>query len=177
MNHNTLTHLLTPPARWALGLTLLLLVAGLLPSIQFFSVQEHYLPLHSFLEFLSMAVSAMVAALVWNLRNREGNHNRILLGAGFLAVTLIDFAHTQSYAGMPAFVTASGPEKAINFWLMGRLVAALTLLSFALLPNRQCPPRPTAACLLRRSCWPWALWALNWNNPTGCPAPSFPARA
>ncbi|HTH40227.1 MAG TPA: MASE3 domain-containing protein, partial [Rhodocyclaceae bacterium] len=136
MKHNALTRLLTPPARWALGLTLLLLVAGLLPPVQFFSAPEHYLPLHSFLEFLSMAVSAMVAALVWNLRDREGNHNRILLGAGFLAVSLIDFAHTLSYTGMPTFVTASGPEKAINFWLMGRLVTALTLLGFALLPSR-----------------------------------------
>ncbi len=122
---------------WASGLTLLLLFGQTLPAARFFTVPANYLPLHTFLEFIAMAVSAMVFTLAWNLRQQGRNNHRILLGAGFLAVALIDFAHTLSYAGMPTLVTASDPEKAINFWLAGRYAAAGVLLAVALLPPRR----------------------------------------
>ena len=125
---------LSPPAIWALGLTVLLLFAYALPGFQFFSMPTSYLPLHTALEFAAMAVSAMVFSLAWNLRHRPDNGNIMLMGAGFLAVGLIDFAHTLSYAGMPELVTPSGVEKAINFWLAARYVAAVVFLAAALLP-------------------------------------------
>ncbi len=119
------------PGWWAIGLTVLLLVGRTLPEAQFFASPAHYLPLHTGLEFISIAVSVMVFALAWNLRRQADNSHLMRLGVGFLAVSLIDFAHTLSYSGMPVWVTPSGPEKAINFWLSGRLMAALTLLSVA----------------------------------------------
>jgi diguanylate cyclase (GGDEF)-like protein/PAS domain S-box-containing protein len=122
------------PWRWTIGLTLLLLIGQALPGTRFFSTPAQYLPLHSGLEFISIAVSVMVFALAWNLRRQAGNSYLMLLGTGFLAVSLIDFAHTLSYAGMPDWVTPSGAEKAINFWLAGRLTAALVLLAVALQP-------------------------------------------
>ena len=120
------------PWRWAIGLTLLLLIGQALPDAKFFSTPAQYLPLHTGLEFISIAVSVMVFALAWNLRRQADNSHLMLLGTGFLAVSLIDFAHTLSYAGMPDWVTPSGAEKAINFWLAGRLIAALVLLAVAL---------------------------------------------
>ena len=119
------------PGWWAAGLTVLLIFGQALPDAKFFSSPTHYLPLHNGLEFISIAVSVMVFALAWNLRRQADNSHLMLLGVGFLAVSLIDFAHTLSYAGMPVWVTPSGSEKAINFWLSGRLIAALTLLSIA----------------------------------------------
>jgi len=124
-------------ALWAAGLTLLLLFGQTLPAARFFSVPASYLPFHTFLEFIAMAVSAMVFSLAWNLREQGRNNHHTLLGAGFLAVGLIDFAHTLSYAGMPVLVTASGPEKAINFWLAGRYAAAGVLLAVAFVPARR----------------------------------------
>jgi len=112
-------------------LTVLLLLGQTLPAAKFFSAPSNYLPLHNGLEFISIAVSVMVFALAWNLRRQADNSHLMRLGVGFLAVSLIDFAHTLSFAGMPTWVTPSGPEKAINFWLSGRLIAALTLLSVA----------------------------------------------
>ena len=50
------------------------------------------------------------------------------LGIIFLAVGLSDFLHVLSYAGMPVFITPSGAEKAINFWLVARSFAVLGLL-------------------------------------------------
>ncbi|MCF8197484.1 MAG: EAL domain-containing protein [Sulfuritalea sp.] len=125
---------LSPQAIWVGVLTLLLVFGFALPAAQFFSSPMNYLPLHTALEFVAMAVSAMVFALAWNLRQQPDNSHRMLLGTGFLAVGLIDFAHTLSYPGMPDLITPSGSEKAINFWLAGRYVAAGVLLAVALLP-------------------------------------------
>ncbi|OYU97948.1 MAG: diguanylate cyclase, partial [Burkholderiales bacterium PBB5] len=126
-----------PAAIWALVLTLLLALGQALPATHFLAAPARYLPLHTLLEFVAMAVSAMVFALAWNLRSQPGSNHRLLLGCGFLAVCLIDLLHTLSFAGMPDLVTPSGPEKAINFWLAGRCVAAAVLLAVALLPARR----------------------------------------
>ncbi len=125
------------PLFWAVVLTAVLAVGQFLPKVRFFADPVGYLPLHMGLEFIAMAISAMVFALTWALREQESNQLPALVGAGFGAVMLIDFAHTLSYEGMPQFVTPNGPEKAINFWLAGRLVAALTLLLIVLLPERR----------------------------------------
>jgi len=63
----------------------------------------------------------------------------LIIGCGFLAVGLIDAAHLMSYRGMPDFVTPAHPEKAINFWLAARYVAAATLVAVAW---RDWPPIP-----------------------------------
>lgn len=130
----------SPAVVWVVFFTLLLLVGCTLPAVNFFSAPEHYLAFHTVLEFFSMSVSAMVFALAWNLRRQADNNLLILLGSGFLAVALIDIAHTLSYQGMPALITPSGPEKAINFWLAARCTAALVFLAVALVPLRNWPP-------------------------------------
>ena len=126
-----------PQLSWVAVLTLLLVFGHFLPAVKFFPSASHYLPLHTALEFLSISVSAMVFALAWNLRQQGDNSRKVLLGAGFLAVCLIDFAHTLSFKGMPDLITPSGPEKAINFWLAARYVSAATLLCVALIPARR----------------------------------------
>jgi diguanylate cyclase (GGDEF)-like protein len=121
---------------------LTLLVAGgpWLPGLQFFEKSSDYLPLHTGLEFISMAVSVMVFGLGWNLRRQADNSHGIVLAATFLSVALLDFAHTLSFDGMPDVFGPSGPEKAINFWLIGRAIAAFGLVAVVLLPVRTWPP-------------------------------------
>jgi len=51
-------------------------------------------------------------------------------------VAMLDFSHALSYVGMPDLVTPSSPQKAINFWLSARLLAAVGLLAVVLLPAR-----------------------------------------
>ena len=123
------------PYRWAAGLTLLLLVGGGLPSSRFFADASQYLALHTVLEFMALCVAAMVAALAWNLRDQGENSHQALIGAGFVAILVVDLAHTLSFKGMPPFVTPSDPEKAINFWLVGRAIAATVFLGVASLPQ------------------------------------------
>ena len=95
-----------------------------------------YLPLHALLETLSIVVAALVFAVSWNAYSEKLPANIVLLGCAFAGVALLDFSHTLSYNGMPDYVTASGPEKAINFWLVSRFLAAVALLAVALLPWR-----------------------------------------
>ena len=158
---------LPPQALWAAALTLLLIFGHALPAAKFFSSAVNYLPLHTVLEFVAMAVSAMVFALAWNLRGYPENSQRMILGAGFLAVCLIDVAHTLSYAGMPDLITPSSPEKAINFWLAGRYTAAAVLLAVALLPiarwsSASCHGAVAAAVGLAAGVWWVGIEHAEW---------------
>jgi len=152
------------PAIWVASLTLLLVLGQALPAARFFATPAHYLPLHTTLEVLAIVVSGMVFALAWNLRQQPGHGHRLVLGVAFLAVALIDLAHTLSYAGMPALFTPSGPEKAINFWLLGRSVAAAALLAVALGQGwRRRPAVMLAGALaLATAVWWVGLWHGDW---------------
>lgn len=125
------------PAAWLLGLSIVFVASCLLPAVPLFSISERYLALHAALEFFAITVAGMVFALGWHLRRSARGARIAWLGAVFLAVGLIDFAHTLSYPGMPVFVTPSGADKAIHFWLAARLIAALGLLVHAVLPERR----------------------------------------
>lgn len=125
------------------GLALgLLIVVALTPPLQLFNNPHYYLPLHTTLEFLSIAAALMIFTVGWFSFSHERGACFQILACAFLAVALLDFAHTLSYSGMPDLVTPSSPEKAINFWLPARVIGASALLIAAVLPlqtllNRQ----------------------------------------
>jgi diguanylate cyclase (GGDEF)-like protein/PAS domain S-box-containing protein len=124
------------PLGWLVLLFIVFVASSFLPAAPLFSAPEHYLGLHTALEFFSITVAGMVFALGWNLRRTVRGARLAWLGAVFLAVGLIDFAHTLSYPGMPVLVTPSGTDKAIHFWLAARLIAALGLIVHAVWPER-----------------------------------------
>lgn len=74
-----------------------------------------YLPLHILLETLAIVVSLLIFTLIWISRKEGLPRNQVIIAIAFLGTGVLDFSHMLSYAGMPDFVTASGPEKAINF--------------------------------------------------------------
>ncbi|GGF07582.1 hypothetical protein GCM10011356_21350 [Kangiella profundi] len=90
-----------------------------------------YLPLHTTLEIIAIAVACMVFGIAWVTQKFQPSPKVIILGTGALTVLHLDITHTISYQGMPPFITPSGPEKAINFWLAARFMMALTLLFVA----------------------------------------------
>lgn len=128
-------------------LTILSVISFWMPTFDFFTVNQDYLPLHTLLELFSMAVAAAVFTLAWSLR-RECDGRLLWLGVGFLLVAWIDTLHILSYEGMPVFVTPNGPEKAINFWLASRLSAAVALLLYTFLPMRPVPSWTPVVSLL-----------------------------
>ncbi len=129
------------------ALTVLLVAAPLAPTSEFFTPLS-YLPVHTGLEFVAMAVSLMVFGLGWNLRRQPLNSHIVLLAAAFLAVAVIDFAHAMTYPGMPPTLGESGQQLTIDFWLAGRAIAALALLAVAVLPVRTWPPGAAIAALI-----------------------------
>jgi polar amino acid transport system substrate-binding protein len=87
--------------------------------------------LHTVAEFFAISVSFLVFAIGWHSYGLERSRNATILACGFLAIGMIDLAHTLSFKGMPDFVTPSSIEKGIVFWLMGRMVFAILMLTVA----------------------------------------------
>ena len=123
------------PGALLFTLALALVALWLSPSPHALDALADYLPLHSFLEGVSIVIAAMVFGVVWNSYSRERDGGIVLLACVFLAVALMDFVHTLSYPGMPDFITPSGADKSIFFWLAARLLSAGALLAVALLPS------------------------------------------
>lgn len=90
------------------------------------------LPMHIAMETFAIIVAMMVFAITWNAYDTGRATNTLVLACGFLAIGLLDFGHMFSFKGMPDFVTPSGPEKGIQFWLSGRVTMAVVLLAVAL---------------------------------------------
>ena len=109
----------------------------------------NYLPLHISLETLSIVVGVLVFAVSWSSSQHHAPRNALILGCGFLGVSVLDFSHMLSYQGMPTFITPNSPEKAIHFWLSARTLGAVCLLYVALTPWSRTSTRQQArACLL-----------------------------
>ena len=123
----------TLPSWLIAALTALFLVVWLLPPLDFLKQGVTVFPvwMHTVAELVAVAVALLVFAVCWHTDAGERSGNALIIGCGFLAVGLVDVAHLLSYRGMPDFVTAAHTEKAINFWLAARYLAAFTLLAVA----------------------------------------------
>ena len=103
----------------------LMLCAIVLPKPDMVIGLAGYVPLHTLFEVLAISIAFMVFSVGWSTQKFGGRQNILWLSGLFLGVGILDISHMLSYAGMPAFVTSSSPEKAINFWLAARLFAAI----------------------------------------------------
>lgn len=165
-------------AYWLLALLAGLLLVRILPAPDAARGLASYLPLHTIMEMLSIAVAAMVFSIAWVTQKYRLNGRALVLGIGLLGVALLDLSHALSYAGMPDFITPSGPEKAINFWLAARAMAAARCC------GRRCGPRAGVAGWtgggVTSTCWPWAASSglcttCCWSIHRSFRAPSCPA--
>ncbi|OGS72261.1 MAG: hypothetical protein A2063_02805 [Gallionellales bacterium GWA2_60_142] len=110
------------------------LLIWLLPTPAVFRGIANYQPMHMTMELFSIVVAMLIFGVVWNAYSDERAGNVMIIACAMLAVGLIDFVHMLSFKGMADLVTPSGPEKAINFWLAARFLAALALLVVAMRP-------------------------------------------
>lgn len=116
---------------WVIALVISMGIVLVLPEPELSRGLASYLPLHTTLEIIAIAVACMVFGIAWVTQKFQPSSKVIILGCGALSMLLLDITHTISYQGMPAFITPSGPEKAINFWLAARFMMAMTLLFVA----------------------------------------------
>jgi hypothetical protein len=110
----------------------LLIGVSVLPLPAWITPLSQFLPLHTLLETIAIVIAMLVFAVGWNSHSNHSPGNDTLLSCLFLGVGLLDFSHVLSFLGMPAYVTPSDPEKAINFWLAARLLAAIAILISAI---------------------------------------------
>lgn len=109
--------------------------------------QAHFVSLHTMLEIASVVVSLSVGlATLWVLDDQRRQAG-LAVAAGFLLVGWLDALHLASYAGMPDLVTPNSPHKAIVFWLLARLVAALSLVVWCWPAPARAPAPRTALAL------------------------------
>lgn len=130
--------LLRQQLRLVVALALLALVALVLPLAALEVPLVHYLPLHTALEFIAIAAAFLVFATVWHSPAREVSASLVLIATALFAAGWLDFGHALSLKGMPALVTPASSEKGIAFWLLARLLVAVTLLLVSGWP--QLPP-------------------------------------
>ena len=94
-----------------------------------------YLTWHNIFEVTAVVVSFSVFVVAYYTYDQTQNLRFILLGNIFLIIGMIDFFHTLSFKGMPAFfvenVTAN---RATTFWIISRLVGSAGLVLAACVP-------------------------------------------
>jgi diguanylate cyclase (GGDEF)-like protein len=126
---------------WGLiaSLGAIFLVVWLAPPLDFLKISTLLMPtaVHTALELAAVVIAMLSFAVAWHAYDARRPANILILGCGLLCVALVDVGHLLSYLGMPDFITPSGPEKSITFWLYARLIAALALLVTAM---RAWPP-------------------------------------
>lgn len=114
----------------------LALAARMLPLMQGVHIRlEHYLLIHTFLEFASILAAFLVFATVWHTPAKETSASLLMIAAALFASGWLDFAHAMSLKGMPGLITPASVEKSIAFGLVARLLVALTLLGVSFYPQ------------------------------------------
>ena len=121
---------------------IVLLVGLMLCSIQIIASYDikltNYVALHSILEISAILVSLFISisVLFSYTTDRSNRFAYCCLASGFLGTALLDLLHTLSYQGMPAFLSPSGAEKAIIFWLAARSMELLGLSMLLVAPEK-----------------------------------------
>ncbi|WP_244241562.1 MASE3 domain-containing protein [Leptospira jelokensis] len=89
---------------------------------------ESFVVFHNIAEMFSVIVSFSIFGVGYYSYSQSRNFQTFIFSIGFLAVGLIDFMHMLGYKGMPDFVTPNSGNKSTQFWLVSRLLTALTFI-------------------------------------------------
>lgn len=120
------------PVLFLLALTLLTFIPLLLKLNLPDLPHEVYLPLHTTLEVIAVVIAALIFAVIREQALVQMTLRGAVIACAFFAVFWLDLAHLLSYKGMPAYFTVNDAEKAVNFWLAARVIAAAALCFVAL---------------------------------------------
>ncbi len=127
---------------FALGPAVALLILLLIPILVWLTGAElpqviparHMVAFHTAVEMFAVAVAILVFAVGYHVLDEHRACASLMLACAFLAVGLLDFLHLMAYPGMPDLVTPNTSHKTLIFWLAARLVAAVAILLYVILP-------------------------------------------
>ncbi len=92
--------------------------------------------IHTLVETIAIIMASMVFAIGWSSHRRQSSRSLLVLSCLFFGVAILDFSHMLSFSGMPTYITPSGSDKSILFWLAARALAATAMLWVAVTPWR-----------------------------------------
>lgn len=101
--------------------------------LRLFYSDNGFLLFHTLLEFFSIAISGFIAILGWMTYPITQSKYALQLGAVFLAVGILDTAHTLVYNGMP-FHESGNPS--VWLWILARIIESIALLLIFLREDR-----------------------------------------
>lgn len=134
------------PALWsgpfAQGPAVVLLILLMIPVLVWLMGAElpqvipaqHMVAFHTAVEMFAVAVAILVFAVGYHVLDEHRACASLMLACAFLAVGLLDFLHLMAYPGMPDLITPNTSHKTLTFWLAARLVAAVAILLYVVLP-------------------------------------------
>lgn len=105
----------------------ILLIPGLVARLMgypFVFSPGTYLMSHNVAEITSAGLSFAIALFGWQTFRETARRRDLVFAAGFFTIAVLDFVHALSFPGMPGFITQSGTNKAIYFWLSARFMQA-----------------------------------------------------
>lgn len=109
-----------------------ILTVKLFPQLYVVFPTNLYLTMHNVAEIASVVISCAVFIVAWYNYKQSKRLYELLISLTFLAVGIIDFAHTLSYNGMPDFLTVNSVNKASTYWIVARLVQAVGFLAIVI---------------------------------------------
>ncbi len=113
----------------------LLILTAIIFSILYFIQLGNYLLFHLFAEIFSIVIAFSVFIIVWNGRSYLKDNYLLLYGIAYLFIGFIDLLHTFGYKGMSIF--RDYDYYANQFWIAGRMIESVTLLSGSIFINRK----------------------------------------
>ncbi len=90
--------------------------------------KEHFLPIHTFLEFLSVLFGFAIFTLIFYAYHQNSRLRHLLLACAFLIGSFLDVLHTLSYEGMPDFFAPNNSSIPVTYWVFARFIMAVGFL-------------------------------------------------
>lgn len=96
-----------------------------------------YVVWHNVFEFSSIIISICIFCVAYYSFEQNRNYRNLFLGSMLLLMAFIDFFHTMTFKGMPAFlVPDNSANTATTFWIIARLIGGFGLLAASIIPVR-----------------------------------------
>ena len=118
--------------RWAFLIGTLLPAAVAVGYIFDLINVRSFLLFHTSVEISSAVIGFTIFSIAWNTRRFLENRYLMVLGAGYLFVSLLDLAHALAYKGLGVF-PVSGSNLAVQLWISARYLEVSALLLAPLL--------------------------------------------
>lgn len=112
---------------WLIIILLVLTYFGLryTPGVELYSSSHSQLVVHSLFEYYSATIAVLIVLVMLQQHHLNKQPSSKALIACFSLIAIMDILHAFSYPGMPNLITENPLDKAIFFWLAGRILEVL----------------------------------------------------